>query len=328
MNVLMRTFNNKINSKTGTPLPEGQYRGTPEWIQFQNLLIECLKELGHTVTTRPENPLDTTVDAVFGHSTSPSIFVHETKRERPYGKLFWMQMHMRNLFTLDTDGWGADASNNDFKIGDVNDKEAKVFCQTLSEKLYASGSSKIDQPGSTSDTPSNFILVPLQIPRDYTIKHHSPITVRYFVDSIMSWAEETQTHVCIKMHPHNKMDRDLQESVEEGVQVSDYVHKVEGNINELIRRSTGVFVINSGTGFESILHGKPVATFGDCDYRRVTFNADIRRLDEARLFLYEYEDEWRDIGYQFIYWYHTKHAYDLTSVDVKQRLTDYLRSHL
>lgn len=324
MRILIRTFNDHINSKSGAELPIGMKRGTDDWKKFDNILIESLLSLGHEVHSQEESPLIENCPGVW----DKIFYVHQCKRDKPDGNFFYQQMHMRELFTLDTDGWGADASNNTFKPGDVNDKEAKVFCQALSAHIHASGTSKIDQVGGTSDTPSNFILVPLQIPRDYTIKHHSPVTVRYFVDSIMSWAEESNTHVCIKMHPHNKMDRDLHQAVEEGTQVSDYVHKVEGNINELIRRSSGLFVINSGTGFEGLIHGKPVATFGDCDYRRVTFNADLRRLDQAREFLYEYEDEWRDIGYQFIYWYYHLHAYDVTKSETKQRLTDYLRSHL
>ena len=179
------------------------------------------------------------------------------------------------------------------------------------------------------DTPrAPFILVPVQIPRDYTIKHHSPITVRYFIDSIQAWAIETQNHVCFKMHPFNKMDSDLQQAVDDAANNSHYVHKVEGNIHELIKRSKGVFVINSGTGFESLIHGKPVCTFGDCDYRSVTFNADIRRLDEARNFIYSYKEEFRDIAYKFVWWYFNCHAYDITKPGTRERLAEYLRGVL
>lgn len=326
MRIFLRTFNDSINSKTGSPLPEGApRRGTPEWLVFQKLLIESLNELGHICISQKENPL---IDDDFTPiGVDRMIYVHHNKRDKPEGDLFWMQMHMRELFTIDTNGWGADASNNNFKPGD-NIEEAQTYCNLLSEKLYSGNTSKIDQPRETDETPGDFILVPLQVPRDYTIKNHSPITVRYFTDSIMSWAEETGTHVCIKMHPNNKVDQDLHQSVDEGVAGSKFIHKVEGNIHELIKRSSGLFVINSGTGFESLIHGRPVATFGNCDYNKVTFNADIRRLDEACQFIHSYKDEWRRIGYSFVKWYWTKHAYDVTDAGTKARLTEYLKGVL
>lgn len=325
MNVFLRTFNNKINSKTGAPLPLGQYRGTPEWLQFQDLLIECLKELGHSINTYPEHPMDRSER----RDESKMIAVHQTKREFPHFDLFWMQMHMPDLFTIDTQGWGADHSGLKDCVSQLEDKgDSTEFCEQLSDKLHASGKSKCPQPEITDATPEKFILVPVQIPRDYTIKHHSPITVKYFIESICAWASENNYHVCFKMHPHNKNDVDLINAVEYAAQGSRYIHKVEGNIHELIKRSVGLFVINSGTGFEALIHGKPVATFGNADYNRVTFNADIRRLDEARNFLFGFKVEERVILYQFVYYYYHRHAYCLSLPNTRERLTSYLKGVL
>ena len=116
--------------------------------------------------------------------------------------------------------------------------------------------------------------------------------------------------------------------IDEAAEKSHYVHKIEGNIHELIKRCAGLFVINSGTGFEAILHGKPVVTFGDCDYKQVTFNGDLVRLNEARNFIYSYKEEFRALAYKFIWWYWNCHAYDVTMDSTKTRLTDYLRGVL
>jgi hypothetical protein len=325
MNIFLRTFNNKINSKTGAPLPEGKYRGTPEWMEFQKLLIECLEELGHNTMSFPEQgPYDILIP-----ECDRKIAVHLSRREHPEYDLFWMQMHMADLFTIDTNGWGFDHSGLKDCTSYLEDKEDSTrFCQDLSDKLHASGSSKCEQPTVTDPTPEKFILVPVQTPRDYVLTHHSPITVKYFIESIVNWASENQYHVCFKMHPHNKSDHNLLDAVNYGVTNSRYVHKVEGNIHELIKRSVGLFVINSGTGFEALLHGKPVATFGAADYNRVTFNADIRRLDEARNFLFGWTGEQRVIAYQFCYWYYMRHAYCLSLPNTKERLKSYLMEKL
>jgi len=237
-------------------------------------------------------------------------------------------MHMRELFTIDTQGWGVDHSANDFKVGDVDARIAETFCERKSEDLLGSGISKCEQPKETGILPPVFILVPLQVPRDYTILHHSPVTVRYFVDSLMAWAEESETHIGVKMHPFNKCDYNLDEAVAEGVSQSEYVHKVDGNIHELVKRSDGIFCINSGVGFESLIHGKPVATFGRSDYSKVTFNADLRRLNEAKEFLLGYTDAERNLAYQFVWWYWTQHAYDVYAADTSPRLKSYLETHL
>ena len=326
MRVFLRTFNNKINSKTGAPLPEGMYRGTPEWLIFQDLLIECLNELGHKTQTYAEHP---SKPNAYAWHPDKKIYVHKCKCGQPDGDLFWMQMHMRDLFTIDSNGWGFDHSKIKYSQSNLEDKaDSTIFCQELSDKLHASGESKCPQPETTEDTPEKFILVPVQTPRDYTIKHHSPITVKYFIESIAAWASENNYHVCFKMHPNNKGDMDLHDAVDYVANTSRYVRKVEGNIHELIKRSVGLFVINSGTGFEALIHGKPVSTFGDCDYNRVTFNADIRRLDEARNFLYGFKDENKAVMYQFVHYYYHRHAYCLSLPNVKERLTQYLKENL
>jgi hypothetical protein len=329
LRILFRSFSDDINSKTGAKLPNGQKRGNPDWIEFQNLFIEILKDLGHQLLIQKENPL--LPDDVSPIGVDRKIYVHKTKKDKPEGDLFWMNMHLRELYTVDTTGWGEDHSG----IKDCiqffpheDEVDSIQFCEEMSDKLHASGLSKCVQDEITDKTPDNFILVPVQIPRDYTIKWHSPVTVRYFIDSIQAWAVENKYHVCFKMHPHNTGDIDLHQSIDDAIAGSRYVHKVKGNIHELIKRSSGLFVINSGTGFEALIHGKPVATFGACDYSRATFNADIRRLDEARTALYSYKEEFRRIAYKFVFWYYHRHAYWLRDPRMKDRLTAYIKGVL
>ena len=324
MNILIRTFNPYINSKTGQALPYGSTRGTPEWLEFEEILKKCLTDLGHNLLCQKETPREEDIPGDFKR-----IYVHKTKRDIPHGDLFYMQMHLRNLFTVDTKGWGFDHSNYPgcpgFPIEE--DLECEEWTERLSDHLLKTGVSKCQQPLETSQTPESFILVPIQTPRDYTIRHHSPVTVKYFIDSIQAWAVETKNHVAFKMHPFNTNDHDLIEAVDYGCQ-SRYVHKVEGNIHELIKRSRGLFVINSGTGFEGLIHGKPVATFGYSDYHRVTFNADLRRLDQARNFIYSYREEDRRLAYRYVWWYIHRHGYQLSDPQMADRLRKYLEGAL
>ena len=320
--ILVRNFNDSINSKTGMPIPDGKpRRGTPEWHEFEDVLFKALEESDWEVVKQLENPKIPDIDGDFDRYG----YVHKTNRDHPKGSLFWMQMHMRDLFTVDRTGWGVDHSDNDpgmfYELGD----DEVEWVANLSDELWKENRSKIDQPKEVQcDLDVPFILVPLQVPRDYTILWHSPITVKYFVDSIQAWAHASKTHVAFKLHPCNRCDADLINAVEEAENVSRFCHKVEGSIHEIIKRSAGLFVINSGTGFESLVHGKPVATFGACDYARVTYNADIRRLDEARRFIFDFTEEKEKIARKFAYWYIHEHGFYLKSDLMQDNLKEYI----
>lgn len=61
-------------------------------------------------------------------------------------------------------------------------------------------------------------------------------------------------NVVFKPHPSDK---------------NSYPGSVKGSIHELIRHCEAVFTVNSGTGFEAILHNKRVFISGDCEYKWV-----------------------------------------------------------
>lgn len=327
MKVRIISFNDSINSKSGAPIPKGKpRRGTLHWAKFESIMISCLEDLGHDVDVVKENPRLPVVDD--GRFT---IAVHRTKRELPFAKLFYMQMHLSNMFTLDPNGWGADASQKPSKedielVPDENVDEIKE----LSDRLHHSGLSKCHQPSNKTLIwdkgvgPVEFILVPIQTPRDYVLKHHSPITMRYFLDCMESFANQSGTHIAFKLHPFNQSDHDLHAFVSSAVS-SRYCHSVQGNIHEVIKRATGVFTINSGVGFEALIHGKPVATFGDCDYRYATYNADVRSTELARNHVYDYTAANCSMAYKFIWWYLNKYAYDVNDININDRLKVYLK---
>ncbi len=328
--IFLRSFNSRINSKTGAKLPEGQIRGTPEWGMFEEILKKSLLQIGCEIYDQPETPLEIDREDWI-KIADKKIAVHKCKRDLPDYDLFYMQMHMRNLFTLDSNGWGNDHSGNYlFNPDEIDAKIATKFCEKLSSKMLKSGASKCDQPEvtKTRKLPSKFILVPLQIPRDYVLQHHSKITVLQFIEAIISWASDAKIDICFKLHPHNKSDHDLISAIENGVKNSSYIHKVEGNINDLIKASVGLFVINSGTGFEALLHGKPVSTFGGCDYKIASFAGDISNLNAAKEFLFCYSNEQKILSYKFVYWYHNIHAFDIHSDNAQQRLAAYLNNQI
>ena len=76
-----------------------------------------------------------------------------------------------------------------------------------------------------------------------------------------------------------------------------------------------------------MIHGKPVVTFGNCDYKWVTFRANARSLDQARDFALRYTHESRREAYRFVYYYFFQHAFSIEAAHLgesQRRLLGYL----
>jgi hypothetical protein len=305
-----------------------------KWLNFEKLLKRCLTDLGHQFIGQMDHPAITDE----AQDASIRIYAHKTRRDVE-GDLFYKQMHMPDLFTVDHLGWGADHSRMQAypDLSDIDEERAQEFVGSLKNKLLETGCSKIAQParGELRLLPDDYIFVPTQTPRDYVQVHHSPIPVLSFVHLIAQWAEKTAQNVVFKLHPglyHNsEFDRQVIDAVQHHVATGSRVFCVHANVHDLISKALGVFTINSGVGFESLIHGKPVVTFGNCDYRWATFAADQESIDEGRAYVLEYSEEQRRRAERFIYHYFFRHAYSIdgeADTYSRQRLTDYLASRL
>jgi hypothetical protein len=295
-----------------------------EWRVFEGLLMECLAELGCTIVPRPSRPGG--VDPGAGLA----IHAHATRRDID-GDLYYKQMHLRNLFTIDTEGWGADhsamRSGPDFEW--VDPDAAAAFCAGLARGFLATGISKDRQPpiGSGDELPDEFIFVPTQLRTDYVNIHHSPISVPDFIRTVAAWGEDRGQSLVIKIHPSGRNDPEVNDAVDYCRREFGRAVFADANVHELITRSAGVITINSGVGFESLIHGRPVATFGDCDYRWATFNATAATLDEAREHIHGFTPAALRRQQQFIYHYCNHHAYSIDAEHwwrSKARLGEYL----
>ncbi|MBL4710662.1 MAG: hypothetical protein JKY48_19730 [Flavobacteriales bacterium] len=262
------------------------------------------------------------------------IYWHETKKEVD-GDLFYIGGHCRNLFTVDEVGWGASHSKMqecpDFE--DSNTNEASIFCASLASELILTGKSKHPQPKlrDITDLPNDYLFVPLQTEGDYVLKQHSPISIMEFIRTVSEWAMARNQSLVFKHHPSGKfLLPDSMELVKNYVQKSKgLIREFDENVHTLLSRSKGTLLINSGVGFESLIHGIPVATFGDCDYKWATFQTNSENLDQAREYLYNYTQSEKESAWKFVHYYYTQHAYDFRTPHLeksKLRLENYLNT--
>ena len=199
---------------------------------------------------------------------------------------FYMQTVHPWLFTVDPLGWAGGAQYI-ASFDPTADYDDVAYKQTK-EKL---GNGKFAHL-QTDNTPwhlidkDNYIIVPLQLPHDETIKYHSDFSVEHFVKTLCEMANTNPNmpQFVFKGHPVNLASmQPLKDIVEGGFDNVVYIQ--EGNFNELVKNAQAMFVLNGGSGQESMLHGIPVACFGRCDYAPAVIQGDIDDPDQA----------WKDI---------------------------------
>ena len=204
---------------------------------------------------------------------------------------FYMQTVFPWLFTIDPQGWAGGASYiKSFEDKKEYKQEAFRGLQNYirtGSKFQHLQNDRVDWEGIEKD---NYIIVPLQLPHDETIKWHSHFSCETFVKNICQWVVDTQDapQVVFKGHPvnlesmmplRNIIDRFIYEG---NVRIKKSLfYRDTDNFQELVRRSKGMFVLNGGSGQEAMLLKKPVVCFAKCDYAPAVIQGDIDNVDQA-----------------------------------------------
>ena len=202
---------------------------------------------------------------------------HKEKHQFPIHMtevFYYTQTQFPWLFSIDPLGWGGGASVWPIQ---PESNHLDVF-ETLAEWSW-SNNSKFDQPKTghgahlLPDTP--FMFLPCQLPHDETLLFHSPVSMEAMMRVVCDMAYENSLPLVIKGHPVNPG------SMEPLIRVArEYLAKVcpkkwlywveDVSIHTILERAAVTITVNSGVGFESILHGVPVITFGKADYAAVS----------------------------------------------------------
>jgi len=209
------------------------------------------------------------------------LYVPHTEKHLFHGTdncLYYMQTVFPWLFTIDPIGWGGGS-----KYKYSFDPKAVFSDEPFNElqRYIKEGGTKFKhlQGHRSIDglVQNGFVLVPLQLPHDETIKYHSKVDVPTMVRAMCEWADSSGIPVVFKGHPVNAGAMvPLMEIIE---QYKNVLYVTDYNINDLIEKACAVYVVNSGTGQESMLHDRPVVIFGRCDYEAAVIQGDIFDLD-------------------------------------------------
>jgi len=190
---------------------------------------------------------------------------------------YYMQTVIPHMFSIDGKGWGAGQSQyplNLWKAAPLSLARERVW-EHFQERIK-NNVSKFDQPNHHVVLPENYIFFPCQLPHDHTIKYHSNVSVEDALRTTLWAAREVGRGVIVKGHPVNPGSMiNLRGITAQFAGTALWVEDV--SIHQLISGAEAVVCVNSGVGFESLLHLKPTITFGRADYDCVTSHATTKR---------------------------------------------------
>jgi capsule polysaccharide export protein KpsC/LpsZ len=178
--------------------------------------------------------------------------------------------HLKNAYLPDYfyfdkhgySGWSdlAQEYEYDVDIEDIRD-EMQSFCNDY----IASNRSRVHQPQEAFIPKEPYVLVLLQRTND-NVMTFAHMDNQVLLNEVTELYKDTEYTVCVKSHPL----ADTGEYPPDDITMSPEVFHATGSVHKIIAGATAVYTVNSGSGFEALLHGKRVFTSGDCDYHWVT----------------------------------------------------------
>jgi Capsule polysaccharide biosynthesis protein len=200
---------------------------------------------------------------------------HREKRSFPVAESIEARYYMQTVFPwrfyVDSLGWAGGASIYP-AIDFVTKTPSNPYCYEELRQYALRNGSKFDQPPVQNiKLPEDFVFFPCQIPHDETIKYHSNVSVETALEATLSMCWVMNKKVIVKGHPVNPGSMAPLKSICAKYENAIWLENV--SIHEIIPKARVIVVVNSGTGMETLLHSKPVITFGRCEYDVVTMNA-------------------------------------------------------
>lgn len=210
----------------------------------------------------PEFAASLDADIVYIPHKSVDTFPVPNKEVR-----YYMQTVFPWQFYIDPKGFAGGASRYPFDPDLVGGN----FYDLMASRARM-GESKFEQPAKKNiSLPSDFVLYLCQIPHDETIKYHSDVTVEQALEATCKATEALNIPLYVKGHPINPTSMINLMSIATKYRHTRWIEDV--NIHDIIPHARAVVVVNSGTGMETLLHKRPIVTFGRCEYDCVSNKA-------------------------------------------------------
>jgi hypothetical protein len=292
------------------------------WKEFAIRLANALERKGATVdiVELPAWHIDAArVDASGAHV---ALVAHRCRLDFEPGATpvrYYMQEFFRWAFVVDRDGWSAASSAYPMDPASMRERGASgpfdayrrglVDGRLASKFAQSARMSRDDLVASGQIPAAPYVFFPLQIPHDQSIRYFSDCSQREVVEALLAWSRSAGVALVLKPHPVNpKSMREF-----EALARAAGVHWSEAHVHDLIGNASAVYTMNSGVGFEALLHLKPVVAFARVEYDCVAHRADRHALDAAWAWARAATPASLEPGYRrFVDWFLDDYAVDMS----------------
>ncbi|WP_419767655.1 hypothetical protein [Arcobacter sp.] len=251
---------------------------------FLPLLLEELLKFNQKIITVPTEHNDENYFRKRQIKENSLLFSYHSFGKNDPNKIHFKEGYFFDIINIDNmgySGWSSLCCDknelNEIEKVDIN-KAQKDFL-FYKEKYIDKNLSKYIQPHLKEEKlPDNFIFIPLQVFDDSVMKkaYFEPII---WIKRVVELLNKKNISIVIKRHPRCFL-KEVDSLINE-FKKNNNITIYEGSIHIAIKKSMAVYTINSGVGFESLFHLKPVVTFGEVDYQSATFNIkDFKDLED------------------------------------------------
>lgn len=321
-----------------------------QWVRFVTLLAHACETAGINVEIVQVPAWEINRRLVESFGASAVLVPHRCSHDFESGStpvLFYMQEYFRWMFVVDSQGWSAAASvypvlpercaqvavpgayehyRAKLASGDMPSKFAQPIARRASG-IASSAAREVSQsfwnrlrdslarPAASGQLSKVFF--PLQIRHDQSIRYFSDYAFDDVLRAVVEWGERRGVEIHLKPHPANP--KLMQEYLSRYPQTT-WLRWRDENVHDLIAECDAVFLVNSGVGFEALLHAKPIVMFGRAEYDCVAIRAKLDDIDAAWDACRASDPDRlaQDYG-QFFDWFTTEYAVDMSREDARDR---------
>lgn len=292
---------------------------------FVSLLIEELLKFNQKIVTVPTEHNNKNYFRKRKIKKNSLLFSYHSFGKKDSRKIHFKEGYFFDIINIDEigySGWSSLCSDEKEieKVKSIDILKAEKDFLYYKEKYIDKNLSKYQQPEINEDNlPDSFIFIPLQVFDDSVMKK-SYFEPMFWLKTIVENLTKNQINIVIKRHPRCYI-KELEIVLDEFKEFKN-ITIYEGSIHNAIKKCDAVYTINSGVGFESLFHLKPVVTFGEVDYQSATFNIkDFKELGNNLIPILT--DEKKDYIKKFISYFMTYKNIDISN---KQSISSFVDS--
>lgn len=204
---------------------------------------------------------------------------HSIGKEK-FNILRYKEGYLNDIITYDTEGYSGFSSKIDKnEVKKIPVLKAKKDFAFFTDKYIKQNLSKYAQPKLLNvDLPKKYVFFATQTIDD-TVMRLSYFNPLGLIESIIDkFSKQKNLSLVIKRHPECK-NKEMSKILNHTSKYNN-IHIIDASIHTLIKNAQAVYTVNSGVGFEALLHLKPVVLFGRSDYESACFTCkDLDKLE-------------------------------------------------